>query len=101
MFIMELIFIWRLDPNQPAIYSVPVQSGSLKYEQYIEDADPEALQAVANLEEAAAVRYTVPAESSMRPVRMEVHDRSDVRGEVKARICLLGSNRTTWRAFTI
>lgn len=37
----------------------------------------------------------------MRPVRMEVHGEQDVRGRIPARICLLASNRTTWRTFTL
>lgn len=78
-----------------------MQAASVQYEPYIEDADPEALQAVANLEGAGATRYTIPVECSIRPVRMEVHDRSHVRGDIAARICLLGSNRTTWRTFTL
>ena len=45
--------------------------------------------------------YEIPEFKAMKPVRMEVHDRSEVRGEIPKRICLLGSNRTTLRTFEL
>lgn len=83
--------------NAPVVVSVPVQSARLPYSPYDAD-DP------GNTSSVAAEgfdEYRLPAEQAMRPVRMEVHDRSDLRGEVPARICLLAGNRTTWRTFSI
>lgn len=49
----------------------------------------------------SSTEYLVPPEYEMRPVRMEVHDRMNVRGEIPERISLLASNRTIWRTFTL
>jgi anaphase-promoting complex subunit 4 len=44
--------------------------------------------------------YQLPEDISMRPIRMEVHERSDLRGETPARICLLGTDKSILRVFT-
>lgn len=87
----------RRADGTPVIISVPVASGLLPYTTL--DAAR-----VADMEGISAQvfeAYRLPAEHSMKPVRMEAHDESNVRGEMPARICFLGSNRTTWRAFSI
>ncbi|POR37186.1 Coatomer subunit delta [Tolypocladium paradoxum] len=92
-----LLLICSEPDNRPVVVSVPVQSDRLRYGPYDADNPDDVIGVPAEGFE----EYRLPAEHAMRPVRMEVHDRSDLRGEVPARICLLGSNRTTWRTFSI
>ncbi|PNY24707.1 Coatomer subunit delta [Tolypocladium capitatum] len=92
-----LLLICSKPDNTSVIVSVPVQSGRLPYGPYDADKPDD----VDGVPVEGFDEYRLPAEQAMRPVKMEVHDRSDLRGEVPARICLLGSNRTTWRTFSI
>ncbi|RFU75006.1 anaphase-promoting complex component cut20 apc4 [Trichoderma arundinaceum] len=84
--------------NTPIILAVPTQDESkLSYSPY-DVANPDQAPSLTSAE--LFPKYDLPASHhALRPIRMEVHDRSDVRGEVPARICLLGSNRTTWRTY--
>ncbi|OAQ98499.1 hypothetical protein LLEC1_01900 [Akanthomyces lecanii] len=87
------------EPSNPAIFTLPVQSDAALYEPYTENASPQSIPG-APLAAAGCKEYHVPEEYALRPVRMEVHSGHDVRGQIPARICLLASNRTTWRTFT-
>lgn len=90
------------EPSNPAIFTVPVQStdAAALYEPYTEDAAPESIPGLP-LAAAGGTEYHLPEACAMRPVRMEVHSGHDVRGQIPARICLLASNRTTWRTFIL
>ncbi|KAM3468711.1 hypothetical protein MY5147_007656 [Beauveria neobassiana] len=88
------------DPSHPGIFTVPVQADAALYEPYAEDASPVSIAGMP-LDAAGCTAYRLPATCTMRPVRMEVHSGHAVRGQVPARICLLASNRTTWRNFTL
>ncbi|KAH6603942.1 anaphase-promoting complex component cut20 apc4 [Trichoderma cornu-damae] len=86
--------------NTPIIISVPTQDESkLSYSPY-DAANPKQISSPTSVE--LFPKYRLPASHhAIRPVRMEVHDRTDVRGEVPARVCLLSSNRTTWRTYKV
>ncbi|KAL7784553.1 anaphase-promoting complex, cyclosome, subunit 4 domain-containing protein [Trichoderma ceciliae] len=86
--------------NTPIILSVPTQDESkLSYSPY-DAASPTQVYPPTSAE--LFPKYHLPtSHHGLRPIRMEVHDRSDVRGEVPARVSLLGSNRTTWRTYKI
>ncbi|EGX89143.1 anaphase-promoting complex component Cut20/Apc4 [Cordyceps militaris CM01] len=88
------------DPNKPVILTVPVEANATLYEPYAEDASPDSIAGMP-LDATGCTQYHLPEECAMRPVRMEVHSEQAVRGQIPARICLLGSNRTTWRTFTL
>jgi hypothetical protein len=45
--------------------------------------------------------FRLPDDPSFVPVRMEVHEARDVRGHMPARICLLSSNRASYRSFVL
>ncbi|CEJ81424.1 hypothetical protein VHEMI01548 [[Torrubiella] hemipterigena] len=47
---------------------------------------------IANL---SPTTYTMPADMNIRPVKLETHEKVDLRGEIPARISLLSANRTT------
>ncbi|EHK18259.1 uncharacterized protein TRIVIDRAFT_47402 [Trichoderma virens Gv29-8] len=84
--------------NTPIILSVPIQDESvLSYNPY-NAANPTQVSSVTSAE--LFPKYNLPASHhALRPIRMEVHDRSQVRGDLPGRVCLLGNNRTTWRAY--
>lgn len=84
--------------NTPVILSVPIQDESmLSYNPY-NAANPAQMSSLTSAEHFP--KYSLPASHhSLRPIRMEVHDKTQVRGDLPARVCLLGSNRTTWRTY--
>lgn len=86
--------------NTPVILSVPIQDTSLLAYGPYDAANPGAVPSLTSAE-LFATHHLPASHHALRPIRMEVHDRSDVRGEVPARICLLGSNRTTWRTYKL
>lgn len=77
------------------VMSVSVQS--LPYGVY-DAASPAAVQSVST---DGFTTYRFPAEQTLRPVQMDVHDKTSLRGDLPVRICLLGSNRTSLRTFSI
>ncbi|KEY69430.1 hypothetical protein S7711_05744 [Stachybotrys chartarum IBT 7711] len=85
------------DESSPAAVLVPVQSAQLPFAEYTAGKASE----TPSISVADFPEYRFPEGKVLRPVRMEIHDKSDVRGEIPARICLLGSNRTTLRSFAI
>ncbi|KAJ6782555.1 hypothetical protein PWT90_01383 [Aphanocladium album] len=88
------------DPSNPSIFTVPIRSDAALYEPYVEDAPVESIAGLP-LSATGCIKYRLPEEWAMRPVRMEVQSAHNVRGDIPARICLLGSNRTTWRTFIL
>ncbi|KAG6040531.1 hypothetical protein E4U41_000244 [Claviceps citrina] len=85
------------DSNRTVVLLLSLQSPDIAYTPY-DETNAETAPAVVC---AASTEYLLPPEYEMRPVRMEVHDRMNLRGEIPARICLLASDRVTWRAFTL
>ncbi|KAL6895150.1 anaphase-promoting complex, cyclosome, subunit 4 domain-containing protein [Trichoderma evansii] len=86
--------------NTPSIILIPTQDESkLSYSLY-DAANPG--QASSSTSADIFTTYHFPASHQiLRPIRMEVHDRSEIRGELPARICILSSNRTTWKTYKI
>ncbi|OAA44847.1 Quinoprotein amine dehydrogenase, beta chain-like protein [Metarhizium rileyi] len=91
-----LILLCTRTDNTPIITVVPIGPEHLEYKAYDSATNDIPTTEVADLEE-----LTLPPEHAMRPVRMEVRDKTDLRGEVPTRICLLSSNKTTWRTFVL
>lgn len=82
--------------NTPVIIAVPIRSESVSFspsEGKLTEGPPVSCDGFA--------AYSLPEEQPLRPVRMEVHDQANVRGDIPARICLLGSNRTMLQTFTL
>lgn len=80
------------------LVTIPVNSPSLEFGA----ADGTAAAAPPRpLEHARPVTYSLPGEAPQRPVRMQLHDAANVRGEIAPRICLLAANKTTWHTFTL
>ncbi|KAG5948470.1 hypothetical protein E4U53_006271 [Claviceps sorghi] len=91
-----LVLVCNKDHTTVVLF-IPLESSDMAYTVYDEStAESPPAVVVSSLSE-----YLVPPEYETRPVRMEVHDRMNLRGEIPERICLLASNRMTWRAFTL
>lgn len=100
MFLAPCPSITALTPwldNVLKALSVPILPENLAYGPYDPRNAPEATPVSAD----GFMAYSFPEGAVLRPVRMEVHDRSDIRGEVPARVCLLESNGTTLRTFAL
>lgn len=83
--------------NTPIILQAPVHPKDASYTPLGNDGTPQG--AAASSESFDTFR--LPEDNSLRPVKMDVHDEVDVRGNIPMRICLLGSNRTKWHTFTL
>ncbi|KAL6861973.1 anaphase-promoting complex, cyclosome, subunit 4 domain-containing protein [Trichoderma novae-zelandiae] len=96
-----LILFCTNKDHTPLILSVPIQDDSkLSYTRY-DPTNPTQTSSRASATKQLS-RYTLPSSHhALRPVRMEVHDKSQVRGDLPARISLLGGNRTTWRTYRL
>ncbi|KAL7811159.1 anaphase-promoting complex, cyclosome, subunit 4 domain-containing protein [Trichoderma gracile] len=95
-----LILFCTNKDNTPLILSIPIQDDhKLSYSTY-DPANPTEASSKTNTK--VFHRFTLPtSHHALRPVRMEVHEKSSVRGDLPARICLLGGNRTTWRTYAL
>ncbi|KAG9253949.1 anaphase-promoting complex, cyclosome, subunit 4-domain-containing protein [Emericellopsis atlantica] len=77
-----------------SITTVPTSSQSVPFAAYEGTNVP-----VEAIEPHDFTAYRLPA--GHKPIRMEIHGKANVRGEIPQRICLLSSNRTTWRTYTL
>ncbi|KAM4055338.1 anaphase-promoting complex, cyclosome, subunit 4 domain-containing protein [Hirsutella rhossiliensis] len=93
----NLVVLCNQPDHVPVVISIPVQSNDLLYAPLSVDRPDD----IGSVSTHGFAKYRLPVQQTARPVRMEVHDRSDVRGEIPERICLLGSNRTTWQTFSM
>ncbi|KZL83781.1 anaphase-promoting complex component cut20 apc4 [Colletotrichum incanum] len=88
-------------PGKPAnIVTIPVQSPNILYVPYQEGNLPTAA-ALSQQLKGNDTTATLPEDPSFMPVRMDVQDASDARGEVPARVCVLGANRTAYKVFSL
>ncbi|KAK1987036.1 anaphase-promoting complex component Cut20/Apc4 [Colletotrichum cereale] len=83
-----------------SIVTIPVQSPNIAYTPYREGDLPTA-QALSKQLQDEVTTTTLPEDPSFTPVRMDVQDASDARGEVPARVCVLGANRTAYKVFSL
>ena len=86
-----------LADNSFVVTSVPIQSEELPYGTYT----PDNRDQMPSVSAEGFKEFSLPPEHPFRPVRMEVHDKSDVRGKIPSRICLLGANGTTLQTFSM
>lgn len=83
--------------NAPTCIIVPFQTGNIEYSAY--DPDQPRDVTVTNADEFKS--HSLPEDKTMKPIRMEVHDSSGLRGHIPKRICLLAGNKTTLRTFEL
>ncbi|KAI6779565.1 anaphase-promoting complex subunit 4 [Emericellopsis cladophorae] len=93
----QTVDIKYLDDNHLAILhvnSVPTSSQSIPFAAYDGTNVPREA-----IEPRDFTTYQLPP--GHKPIRMEIHGKANVRGKIPQRICLLSSNRTTWRTYTL
>ncbi|KAH6890369.1 anaphase-promoting complex, cyclosome, subunit 4-domain-containing protein [Thelonectria olida] len=94
----ESLIVLCTQDNVPSVLRIPIQRDRLPYGDYDPSNPTETTHVVsANPFEI----YSFPETPVLRPIRMDVHDKSNVRGEVPARVCLLESNCTTLRTYAL
>ncbi|GJC86577.1 anaphase-promoting complex subunit 4 [Colletotrichum liriopes] len=87
--------------GKPAnIVTIPVQSPNIPYIPYQEGNLPTAA-ALSQQLKGDDTTATLPEDASFKPVCMDVQDASDARGEVPARVCVLGANRAAYKVFSL
>ncbi|KYK55848.1 hypothetical protein DCS_07813 [Drechmeria coniospora] len=87
-----LVLVCNEPDDTPVVLAVPIRADDVPYELY----DGHINAAVSSVSTQGLTEYRLPGGHSIKPVRMEVHDMGDVKGTATAKLCLLGSNRTTW-----
>ncbi|PFH61107.1 hypothetical protein XA68_18171 [Ophiocordyceps unilateralis] len=90
-----LVVLCKENDLSSVALSIPIQSSELPYAPL----DAGGLKDVGTAPVDSFVRHLVPEQQPTRPVRMEVHDKSEAKGQIPERICLLSSNQTTWRTY--
>ncbi|KAL2753633.1 hypothetical protein ACRALDRAFT_1058004 [Sodiomyces alcalophilus JCM 7366] len=97
-----LVLLLSCPDGKSTVVQVPVQSPQLDYTPYTEGDLPPPQHLEQNLATADGYRASpLPDDPRFSPIRMEVHPRSDARGEIAQRVCLLGRDRVTWKTFVL
>uniref|UniRef100_A0A0D2XZN0 Anaphase-promoting complex subunit 4 n=1 Tax=Fusarium oxysporum (strain Fo5176) TaxID=660025 RepID=A0A0D2XZN0_FUSOF len=91
-----LVILSNSQDNGPQVVCVPIRTERLTYADY----DPNRLSETPCVSVDGFTAYSFPEKSVSRPLRMEVNDRNNVRGDMPPRVCVLESNRTTIKTFT-
>jgi anaphase-promoting complex subunit 4 len=94
------MLIHKLNAGKGAtILTIPIQSPNIGYIDYVEGELPPSKSIGDDGLTGEIHTFNIPTDPSFNPVQMEVHKAGDVRGHIPARICVLGSNRTTYKVF--
>ncbi|OLN81792.1 Anaphase-promoting complex subunit 4 [Colletotrichum chlorophyti] len=83
-----------------SIVTVPIQAPSMMYVPYQEGNLPSPV-AVSKQLQGEYTTTTLAEDSTFTPMRMDVQDATDARGQTPARVCLVGSNRSTYKVFSL
>lgn len=94
-----LILLVSKQGNQSNIITIPMQSQALRYIHYEESGLPSPTRLSSIMGQCTAT--ALPEDSLFTPVQMDVQDVTSARGEMPVRICLLGSNRSTYKVFAL
>ncbi|KAH7243294.1 anaphase-promoting complex, cyclosome, subunit 4-domain-containing protein [Fusarium redolens] len=91
-----LVILSNNQDTRPQVICVPIRTEKLPYAGY----DPSRPSETPCVSVDGFTAYSFPEKSMSRPLRMEVNDRNNVRGDMPPRVCVLESNRTTLKTFT-
>ncbi|KAM0334150.1 hypothetical protein ACHAQA_001170 [Verticillium albo-atrum] len=95
----EAVVLLLKTPNKkPLIMQLPTQAPETAYASYTEGNLPAPQPLTAAHDH---LTFRLPDGPPFAPVQMEVQPRSDARGDVPPRVCLLGRDRATWRVFAL
>ncbi|KAK7445242.1 anaphase-promoting complex component Cut20/Apc4 [Colletotrichum acutatum] len=86
--------------NPADVIMVPIQSPGINYVPYQENNLPVSTPLSKQMQ-TGLVTTTLPEDQSFTPIRMDVQNVTNARGEVPARVCLLGANRSVYKVFSL
>ncbi|PHH72967.1 hypothetical protein CDD80_4128 [Ophiocordyceps camponoti-rufipedis] len=89
-----LIVLCKENDLSSIAISIPVQSSELPYATL----GSGGLESVNIIPAHGFVKHVLPGQQA---ARMEVHDKSEVKGQIPKRICLLSNDGTRWRTYSI
>ncbi|TID02836.1 Anaphase-promoting complex subunit 4 [Colletotrichum higginsianum] len=95
-----LILLVSKQDKSVEVVTVPVQSPNMNYVPLQEGSLPAAT-ALSQQLQGEYTTATIPKDTSFTPVHLEVQKASSARGDVPARVCLLGANRTAYKVFSL
>lgn len=84
-----------------ALLRIAYQSAQLSYQQYTEGRCPPALELNGTGNEGISSCFAFSHLSGFAPIQMEVQRASNLRGEVPARVCLLGRDRAMYKTYML
>ncbi|KAJ0167617.1 Anaphase-promoting complex subunit 4 [Colletotrichum tanaceti] len=95
-----LILLVSKQDKSADVVTIPVQSPNMNYIPLQEGSLPAAT-ALSQQLQGEHTTATIPEDPSFTPVRLDVQKASSARGDVPARVCLLGANRTAYKVFSL
>ncbi|KXH30890.1 anaphase-promoting complex component Cut20/Apc4 [Colletotrichum simmondsii] len=95
-----LVLLVNRQGNPANVILVPIQSPGINYVLYQENDLPVSTPLSKQIQ-TGLVTTTLPEDQSFTPIRMDVQNVTNTRGEVPARVCLLGANRSVYRVFSL
>lgn len=81
------------------LLNIPFQS--LSYRDIADGKTPEALRLEADKLGEKLSLVTVPTSAAFQPIHMEVIEGSSQRGDIPARVCLLGKDKVTYKVYAL
>ncbi|KAK1490250.1 anaphase-promoting complex component Cut20/Apc4 [Colletotrichum cuscutae] len=95
-----LVLLVNIQGSPANVIMVPIQSPAINYVPYQENDLPVSTPLTKQIQ-TGLVTTTLPEDQSFTPIRMDVQNVTNARGEVPARVCLLGANRSVYRVFSL
>ena len=87
--------------TQPVLFRIPTQGRLLRYSPFEGETLPEEMRVTSEQVQTAFDPLKLADSVDFIPVHMEVHQASNARGEIPARICLLGKDRSACKLFVL
>ncbi|KAB5558114.1 anaphase-promoting complex, cyclosome, subunit 4-domain-containing protein [Coniochaeta sp. 2T2.1] len=95
----SLLVLWRSKGATLSLWNIPFQA--LPYKDYASGTVPEPPQLDSEQFSNTLTSAGIPSIPGFVPVHMEVVGASSQRGEIPARVCLLGKDRTTYKVYAL
>ncbi|KAK0621351.1 anaphase-promoting complex, cyclosome, subunit 4-domain-containing protein [Bombardia bombarda] len=89
------------DESKPVLLRIVYQSAHVPYSDYKEGQAPNMIKLEAQDAKGVCSSYTFSQMSGFTPVQMEVRGGSHARGNVPAKVCLLGRDKVTYKMYAI
>jgi anaphase-promoting complex subunit 4 len=80
---------------------IAYQSSHMPYQEYVAGQTPSILELDGTGSEGVSACFAFSQISGFTPIQMEAQKASDLRGEIPARICLLGRDRAVYKTYVL